>query len=139
MGRNKKISCQKCFRVMRRDNLKTHMKQHEDGKFDKDSFCGSSLNTSTTSLDTDYKTDSEFSTTLGHYEIASIKEEEIIKILKKDAEEYKYKLSHGKVLYENVYKHNRDQRESRNNLGLNNFCIISTSLSLDNLEFGGLV
>ena len=113
MGRNKNISCQKCFRVMRRDNLKTHMKQHEDGKFDKDSFCGSSLNTSTTSLDTDYKTDSGFSTTLGHYEIASIKEEEIIKILKKDAEEYKYKLSHGKVLYENVYKHNIPEESLR--------------------------
>ena len=83
---------------MRHDNLKRHMNQHEDGKFEKDLFCGSSLNTSTTSLDTDYKTDSEFSTTLGHYEIAPIKEEEMIKILKKDAEEYKYKLSHGKVL-----------------------------------------
>ena len=101
MGRHKKISCQKCFRVMRSDNLKTHMKQHEDGKFEKDSFCGSSLNTSTTSLDTDYKTDSELNT-LDHYEVASIKEEEIIKILKKDAEEYKYKLWHRKVLYENI-------------------------------------
>ena len=56
MGRNKNITCQKCFRVMRHDNLKRHMNQHEDGKFEKDLFCGSSLNTSTTSLDTDYKT-----------------------------------------------------------------------------------
>ena len=63
---------------MRSDNLKKHMKQHEDGKFEKDSFCRSSLNTSTTSLDTDYKTDSDLSTTLSHYEVASIKEEEII-------------------------------------------------------------
>ena len=32
MGRNKKAACEKCMRVMRKDNLKRHMKVHENGK-----------------------------------------------------------------------------------------------------------
>ena len=51
MGRNKRVSCLKCFKVMRSDHLKTHMEQHEDGKFENESSCALSLRTSKTSLD----------------------------------------------------------------------------------------
>ena len=50
MGRDKKITCGKCLRVMRRDNLKRHMNQHEKEKFEKEYFCGSSIGTSKSSL-----------------------------------------------------------------------------------------
>ena len=49
MGRNKTITCRKCFRVMRSDNLKTHMKQHEKEKFENETFYSTA--SSTTSLD----------------------------------------------------------------------------------------
>ena len=99
MGRNKRISCQKCFQVMRSDNLKTHMKQHEDGKFQNESFCASSLSTSKTSLDNE----SIISSVSASYEVSSTKEEELRKILKRDDEEYKYKLAQGKILYQSMY------------------------------------
>ena len=99
MGRNKKITCQKCFRVMRSDNLKTHMKQHEDGKFENESFCALSLRTSKTSLDNE----SIISSISTSYEVSSTKEEELQKIMKRDDEKYKYKLAQGKILYQSMY------------------------------------
>ena len=30
MGRHKKVTCEKCFHVLRSDTLKRHMKQHEN-------------------------------------------------------------------------------------------------------------
>ena len=59
MGRNKKVICGKCLCIMRRDNLKTHMKQHQKEKFEKESFCSSSIATSRTSLQEE--TEREFS------------------------------------------------------------------------------
>ena len=99
MGRNKRVSCQKCLKVMRSDDLKTHMKQHEDGKFQNESFCASSLSTSKTSLDNE----SIISSVSASYEVSSTKEEELRKILKRDDEEYKYKLAQGKILYQSMY------------------------------------
>ena len=99
MGRNKRVTCQKCFRVMRSDNLKTHMKQHEDGKFENESFCASSLSISKISLDNE----SMISSVSTSYEVSSTKEEELRKILKRDDEEYKYKLAQGKILFQSMY------------------------------------
>ena len=99
MGRNKRISCLKCFKVMRSDNLKTHMKQHEDGKFENESSCALSLRTSKTSLDNE----SIISYVSASYEVSSTKEEELRRILIRDDEEYKYKLAQGKILYQSMY------------------------------------
>ncbi len=99
MGRNKRISCLKCFKVMRSDNLKTHMKQHEDGKFENESSCALSLRTSKTSLDNE----SIISYVSASTEVSSTKEEELRRILKRDDEEYKYKLAQGKILYQSMY------------------------------------
>ena len=79
MGRNKRVTCQKCFKVMRSDNLKTHTKQHEDGKFENESFCASSLSTSKTSLDNE----SIISSVSASYAVSSTKEEELRKNIKK--------------------------------------------------------
>ena len=75
------------------------MKQHEDGKFENESFCASSLSTSKTSLDNE----SIISSVSASYEVPSTKEEELRKILKRDDEEYKYKLAQGKILYQSMY------------------------------------
>ena len=99
MGRHKRISCLKCFKVMRSDHLKTHMKQHEDGKFENESSCALSLRTSKTSLDNE----SIISSVSGSYEVSSTKEEELRRILQRDDEEYKYKLAQGKILYQSMY------------------------------------
>ena len=99
MGRNKRISCLKCFKVMRSDHLKTHMKQHEDGKFENESSCALSLRTSKTSLDNE----SIISYVSASTEVSSTKEEELRRILQRDDEEYKYKLAQGKILYQSIY------------------------------------
>ena len=79
---------------MRRDYLKTHRKQHEDGKFENESFCASSLSTSKTSLVNEII----ISSVSASYEVSCNKEEELRKILKRDDEEYKYKLTQGKIV-----------------------------------------
>ena len=61
MGRDKKLTCEKCLRVMRRDILKRHMLQHEKDKFEKESFCGSNTGSSGASLQEDWKMESDFS------------------------------------------------------------------------------
>ena len=99
MGRNKRISCLKCFKVMRSDNLKTHMKQHEDGKFENEFSCALSLRTSKTSLDNE----SIISSVSASSEVSSTKEEQLRRILRRDDEEYKYKLAQGKILYQSMY------------------------------------
>ena len=84
---------------MRSDNLKTHMKQHEDGKFENESSCALSLRTSKTSLDNE----SIISYVSASTEVSSTKEEELRRILIRDDEEYKYKLAQGKILYQSMY------------------------------------
>ena len=99
MGRHKRISCLKCFKVMRSDHLKTHMKQHEDGKFENEFSCALSLRTSKTSLDNE----SIISSVSASSEVSSTKEEQLRRILRRDDEEYKYKLAQGKILYQSMY------------------------------------
>ena len=98
MARNKKVGCVKCCRLMRRDNLKRHMKQHEDGKFETDSFHGSAFSASTTSLE------SSFSSVSTHKPI-SINEEAVLKTIDMYAEVYERKLQLGEI----VYKHAKDR------------------------------
>ena len=62
MAINKKITFGKCLRIMRSDHLKTHMKQHEKEKFERESLCSSSIATSRTSLQKE--TESDFSSML---------------------------------------------------------------------------
>ena len=88
---------------MRSDNLKTHMKQHEKENYQNETFCSTSITSSTTSLDKE----SNFSldTTTKTYEVSPLEREEMTKRLIKDDEEYKYSVAHGKNIYEEVNKY----------------------------------
>ena len=97
MGKNRKVVCVKCCRVMRSNNLERHMKQHENGKFEEESFHGSTFTASTTSLESDF---SSVSTTRS----CKINEEAVFKKMNMDAEDYECKLQLGEI----VYKHAKD-------------------------------
>ena len=73
------------------------MKQHEDGKFEEESFHGSAFTASTTSLE------SSFSSVSTHRSI-KINEEAVFKKMNMDAEDYECKLQLGEI----VYKHAKD-------------------------------
>ena len=83
------------MRVMRQDNLKRHMRQHNDEKLEH-SICSSS-----NSLNKDCETESEFSSisSFGAWK-PSLNRENIIKTLEMGAAEYKNKLKLGRILYE---------------------------------------
>ena len=83
MGKNQKVVCVKCCRVMRRDNLERHMKQHENGKFEDESFHGSTYSASTTSLESNFSSVS----TRRSCKPISINEEAVFKTMEMHAEE----------------------------------------------------
>ena len=102
MGRDKKITCRKCFRVMRKDNLKRHMERHENENYQNETICSSSITSSTTTLNKESNISLDTTKT---YEISPLKSEELIKRLIKDDEEYKYNVAWGKKIYEEVNKY----------------------------------
>ena len=91
-----KVTCKKCFHIMRSDNLRRHMKKHVESK--RVSFCEVSPSSSETSLNTEFSSESACNS----YEGSSIERGKIIEKLMTDNEEYKYKLERGKILYEEV-------------------------------------
>ncbi len=101
MGKNKTVVCVKCCRVMRRDNLKRHMQQHQNGKFEEESLHRSSISGSTTSLESSF---SSVSIHRSNKPIA-INEEVVIKTLDMDAEDYEKKLQLGEIVYKHVKEH----------------------------------
>ena len=102
MGRNKTITCRKCFRVMRSDHLNRHLEQHEKENYQNETICSSSITSSTTTLNKE----SNFSLdTTKTYEVTPLKSEEMTKTMIKDDEEYKYNVACGKKIYEDVNKY----------------------------------
>ena len=85
MGKHKKVVCVKCCRVMRSNNLERHMKQHENGRFEEESFHGSAFSASTTSLESNF---SSVSTSRS----IKINEEAVLKKMNMDAEDHESKL-----------------------------------------------
>ena len=83
---------------MRKDNLERHMQQHENGKFDEESFHGSAFNASTTSLESSF---SSVSTTRS----VSLNEEAVLKTMNMHAEEYARKLELGEIVYKHAKEH----------------------------------
>ena len=88
-----KVTCKKCFHVMRSDNLRRHMKKHVESKPEQVSF-----SLSETLLNTEFSSESACNS----YESSSMERGKIIEKLMTDNEEYKYKLERGKILYEEV-------------------------------------
>jgi hypothetical protein len=101
MARNKKVVCAICCRVMRRDHLERHMAQHENGKFEEESFKGSAFSASTTLLESNV---SSVSTTRSCKSIV-INEEAVFKTIEMHAEDYERKMQLGEI----VYKHVKDR------------------------------
>ena len=77
------------------------MKQHENGKYEAESFHGPSFIASTTSLESNF---SSVSTTRSCKPI-SINEEAVFKTMDRHAEEYERKMQLGEI----VYKHAKDR------------------------------
>ena len=77
---------------MRKDHLERHMQQHENGKFEEESFHGSTFSASTTSLESTF---SLVSTTRS----SSLNEEAVLKTMNMHAEEYARKLELGEIVY----------------------------------------
>ena len=107
MGRQKKVVCEKCFRIMRSDVLKRHMKQHEKkaGKYENEPFV-KKIGSSMTSMNKDFETVSEFSSVSASYNDYLINKEVVIKNLVMDDKDYKYKIEMGKLIYETVKERN---------------------------------
>ena len=102
MGRHKIVTCRKSFRLMRSDTLERHMKQHEKENYQNETFCSTSITSSTTSLDKV----SDFSLDITKtYEVSPLEREEMTKRLIKDDVEYKYNVARGKNIYEQVNKY----------------------------------
>ena len=99
MGRNKKVTCGKCFRIMRSDILQRHMLQHGKEKFEKESFYSSSIATSRTSLQEE--TESDFSS-VSTTKSTPINKEFVIKSMELSADEYNSKLLLGEIVAETV-------------------------------------
>jgi hypothetical protein len=108
MGRNKQVACKKWYRVMRSDNLKTHINMHEkyetiikkDGSLH---TSASSIGSSRTSLS---ETESEFSSSTPAHTPSPIDDEAVIKKVVMDATEYQEKMELGKRIYEHVKEYN---------------------------------
>ena len=99
MGRHKKVTCGKCLRIMRTDHIKRHMLQHEKEKYEKESFCSSSIATSRTSLQEE--TESDFSSVSTNTS-TPIKIEFVNKRLKMNNDEYNKKDGTGKIIAKSI-------------------------------------
>ena len=95
MGRNKKVTCGKCLRIMRSDILQRHMLQHEKEKFEMESLCSTSISTSRASLQED--NESNFSS-VSTYTSTPINEEFVMKRLKMNNDKYMQDMETGKII-----------------------------------------
>ena len=95
MGKHKIVTCGKCLRNIRSDNVRRHMKVHEKEKFEMESLCSSSIATSRTSLQED--TESYCSSVLTSTS-TPINEELLIKTMMKDADKYNRDMAVGEIV-----------------------------------------
>ena len=97
MGRNKKVVCEECMRVMRQDHLKRHIKMHENVKYEESSEMHENVKyeepSNPTSLKNDLEINSEIKKTF-------LNEEAIIKTLKMDDADYENTLELGRMIVE---------------------------------------
>ena len=100
MGRQKKVVCKICYRIMRSDNLKIHKKMHEKQteKYEKNE---SNTNPDSVSSKAVHKP-------------STLEKEAIIKTIVNDDNEYRGKIELGKIVYESIEEHNINQDSIRN-------------------------
>ena len=103
MGRNKKVVCEECMRVMRQDHLKNHMKKHENVNYEESSKMYENVKyeepSSPTSLNIDQESNLN-SITFSETKKKFLNEEAIIKTLKMDDAEYENTLELGRMIVE---------------------------------------
>ena len=103
MGRNKKVVCGECMRVMRQDHLKNHMKKHENVKYEESSKMHENVKyeepSSPASLNIDQESNFN-SITSCETKKTVLNEEAIIKTLKMDDAEYENTLELGRMIVE---------------------------------------
>ena len=103
MGRNKKVVCEECMRVMRQDHLKNHMKKHENVKNEEPSKMHENVKYEEPSCPTSLNIDQESnlnSITFSETKKTFLNEEAIIKTLKMDDAEYENTLELGRMIVE---------------------------------------
>ena len=103
MGRNKKVVCEECMRVMRQDHLKNHMKKHENVNYEESSKMYENVKYEEPSCPTSLNIDQESnfnSITSFETKKTVLNEEAIIKTLKMDDAEYKNTLELGRMIVE---------------------------------------
>merc|ERR1712208_281688 len=105
---HKKVTCGKCLRIMRTDNIKRHMLQHEKEKFEMESFCSSIIATSRTSLQEEEETESDFSS-ISTNTSTPINEEFVIKSMLVDSDKYMQDMELGKIVAKTVVEKNIPQ------------------------------
>ena len=109
--KHKEVSCKICYKTMRSDSVKRHMKVHEKPN---KQICGEVL-------DMQEESTTEIKHNVGEHDAANCQpskkrkfneievsthvSEEMIKRLIKDDEEYKYNIAYGKYIYEEVNKY----------------------------------
>ena len=103
MGRNMKVVCEECMRVMRQDHLKRHMKMHENVKYEESSKMHENVKYEEPSCPTSLNIDQESnlnSITSFETKKTVLNEEAIIKTLKMDDADYENTLELGRMIVE---------------------------------------
>ena len=103
MGRNKKVVCEECMRVMRQDHLKNHMRKHENVNYEESSKMYENVKYEEPSSPTSINIvqESNFnSITFSETKKTFLNEEAIIKTLKMDDAEYENTLELGRMIVE---------------------------------------
>ena len=117
-GKHKEVSCKICYKTMRSDAVKRHMKVHEKAN---KQICGEVLDGILDKMFVQEESTTERKHDDGEHDAANCQpskkrkfneievsthvSEEMIKRLIKDDEEYKYNIAYGKYIYEEVNKY----------------------------------
>ena len=117
-GKHKEVSCKICYKTMRSDAVKRHMKVHEKAN---KQICGEVLDGILDKMFAQEESTTEIKHNVGEHDAANCQSskkrklneievsthvsEEMIKRLIKDDEEYKYNIAYGKYIYEEVNKY----------------------------------
>ena len=115
MGKNKQVSCNICYKTMRSDVVKRHMKVHE--KTNKQ-ICGELLDEIIDKVisTTKRKHDEDDNQSAAKRKYNEIDDDELEKDMIKDNEEYIYKLAPGKKVYKILCDRKVKQRSRSFNL-----------------------
>merc|ERR1712082_586341 len=156
-GKHKEVSFKICYKTMRSDAVKRHMKVHEKAN---KQICGEVLDVILDKMFEQEESTTEIKHNVGEHDAANCQpskkrkfneievcthvSEEMIKRLIKDDEEYKYNVACGKQIYEEVNKYGIKEEslcpeykelldvymKQRNMIDIDNVILINLSISI---------